>query len=160
MPIKHWSFSRNTPVALCSSGPPSTLLPAFSIPALSLILSSDAAQVILQDQRSILEVQFRLPTSLSDGIAFPHHQVQAPGTSAFMPQNRLHLILLLTIDHNGRRWSLLPFELFQPVEPFQVRDMKDRMDPPTLVKIGPFYPVFTPGRPQWGKNGVKLLAGC
>ena len=44
----------------------------------------------------------------------------------------------------------------------------------SLVKIGPFYPIFTLGKlalpsfyppsdaghPQGGKNGVKLLAGC
>ena len=125
----------NSPVASYSSEPPSTLLPVSSGPASALILDSDAAQVIFQDQRSISEMRFRLPASLSDGISLPHHQIQAPGSFALMPENRLHFILLLTIDHNGRRRSLLPFELFGPLEPFQVRYMEDRMDPPGWGKI-------------------------
>ena len=59
-------------------------------------------------------MRFRLPASLSDGISLPHHQIQAPGSFALMPENRLHFILLLTIDHYGRRRSLLPFELLGP----------------------------------------------
>ena len=41
-------------------------------------------------------MQFKLPTSLSDGITFPHHQIQAPGSFALVPENRLHFKLLDT----------------------------------------------------------------
>ena len=95
----------------------------------------DVAQVILQD---LLEEHLwrcdlgsQLADRSDDGITFPHHldTVICMGSLALMPKNRLHFILLLTIDHNGRRRSLLPFELLGPVEPFQVRYMEDRMDP-------------------------------
>ena len=99
----------NSLVASYSSEPPSTLLPVSSGPASALILDSDAAQVIFQDQRSILEMRFRLPASLSDGISLPHHQIQALGSFALMLENRLHFILLLTIDHHGRRPVSPPF---------------------------------------------------
>ena len=57
-------------------------------------------------------MRFRLPASLNDGITTsPHHQVQVPGAFALMLENRLHFILLLTVDHHGRRRSLLPFKL-------------------------------------------------
>ena len=75
-------------------------------------------------------MRFRLPASLSDGISLAHHQIQVPDSLALMPpENRLHFILLLTIDHYGRRRSLLPFELLRPLEPFEVRHMEDKMDP-------------------------------
>ena len=112
------SSATNAPMALCSSEPPSTLLPVPSILTLALILGSDVAQVIFQDHMSILEMRLRLLASLSDGKTFPHHQIQAPGSFALMPKNLLHFILLLTIDHYGRRWSLLLFELLGPMEPF------------------------------------------
>ena len=90
----------NSPGASYSSEPPSTLLPISSGPASALILDSNVAQVIFQNQRNISEMQFRLPASLSDGISLPHHQIQAPGSFALMPENRLHFILLLTFDHH------------------------------------------------------------
>ena len=110
----------NVPIALCSSEPPSNLLLGPSVPTSELILGPGAVQVILQDQRSISEMQFMLLASLNDGISFLHHQMQVAGSFALMPENRLHFILLLTIDHHGRSWSLLPVELPGSVEPFQV----------------------------------------
>ena len=80
-------------------------------------------------------MRFRLPARLSDGISLPHHQVQAPGSFALMPENRLHLILLLTFDHHGRWWLVLPFELLGPLKPFEVTHMEDRMDPPGWGKV-------------------------
>ena len=74
-------------VASYSSEPPSTLLLVPSIPMPLLILGSDVVQVIFQDQRSILEMRFRHPTSLSDGVFLPHHQIQAPGSFALMLEN-------------------------------------------------------------------------
>ena len=67
---------------------PSTLLPVSFVLALALILDSDAVQVIFQDQRSISEMRFRLPASLGDGISLPHHQTQALGSFALLPENR------------------------------------------------------------------------
>ena len=122
-------------MALCSSGTPSTLLPASFVLMSSLILSTDTVQVIFQDQRSISEMRFRLLASLSDGISLPHHQIQAPGSFALIPENRLHFILLLTIDHFGRRRFLLSFKLRGSEEPFQVRYMEERMDPLGWGKI-------------------------
>ena len=110
----------NAPEASITPRPPSTASLVSSGPLLALVLSTDAAQVILQDQRSIAEMRFRLPARLSDGISLPHHQVQTLGSFALMPENRLHFILLLTIDHYGRRRSLLPFELLGPLEPFEI----------------------------------------
>ena len=95
----------------------------------ALILGSDTAQEIFQDQRSISDMGFRLPGTLNDGISLLHHQIQVLGSFALMPENRLHFILLLTIDHYGKRWSFLPFELLGLLEPFQVQHMEDRMDP-------------------------------
>ena len=108
----------DAPMASYSSEPPSTLFAVPSVPILSLILRSNTAQVILQDQRSFWEMRFRLPASLNDGISLPHHQIQVPGSFALMLENRLHFILLLTIGHKRRRRSLLSFELLQPLEPF------------------------------------------
>ena len=84
-PNKHWSFSRKLVCGLILPEPPSPLLLVSSGPASALILDSDAAQVIFQNQRSISEMRFRLPASLSDGISLPHHQIQAPGSFALMP---------------------------------------------------------------------------
>ena len=109
----------NKPMASYSSEPLSTLFRVPSILVSALILGSNVAQVIFQDQRSISEMQFRLPTSLNDGISLPYHQIQAPGSFALMLENRLNFILLLTIDHYGRRRSLLPFELPRSVEPLR-----------------------------------------
>ena len=50
--------------------PPSTLFPVSSILTSALILGSDTAKVIFQDQRSMSEMRFRLLASLSDGISF------------------------------------------------------------------------------------------
>ena len=92
-----------------------------------LILGPDMVQVILEDQRSISEMRFRLPTSLRAGITFTHYDIQAPGSFALMLENHLHSILLLTIDHHGSGWSLLPFELPKLMKPFQVQYMEDRI---------------------------------
>ena len=97
----------NAPEASITPGPPSTASLVSSGPSSALILSTDVAQVILQDQRNIAEMRFRLPARLSDGISLPHHQIQTPGSFALMPENRLHFILLFSLDHHGR-WWLLP----------------------------------------------------
>ena len=122
-----------------SSGTPSSSPPAASIPLSPTYwrLSCDAAQIFLQDLRSVAEMRFRLPTSLSDGITFPQHLIETPGTGALMSQNRLHLKLLFTIDHNGWRWSLHPFKLLRPVVSLQTGYMKDRMNPPGWGQIQP-----------------------
>ena len=113
-----------------SSGTASISPPVTTIlPLLMSCQSRDAAQVVLQDLRSVAKMRFRLPTSLGDGTTFPQHLIEALGTCALMPQNRLHLKLLFTIDHNGWRWPLHPFELLRPVKSLQIRDMEDRMDP-------------------------------
>ena len=78
---------------------------------------------------------FKLLASRTDGISLPHHGIQALGSLALIPENRFHFILLLTINHHGRRRSLLPFELLGLLEPFEVRHMEDRMDPPSWGKI-------------------------
>ena len=99
----------------CSCGliipePPSTLLLVPSIPSVGVDPRlRHVTQVIFQDQRNISEMRFKLPAGLNDGISFPHHQIQTPGSFALMPENRLHFILLLTIDHYGRRRSSPPF---------------------------------------------------
>ena len=80
-------------------------------------------------------MRFKLPTRLSDGISLPHHQVQTPGSLALMLENRLHFILLFSLDHHGRWWLLLPFELLGLLKPFQVTDMEDRMDPSSSGKV-------------------------
>ena len=122
----------------------SSRTPSSSLPAASISLSPtywrlccDAAQIFLQDLRSIAEMRFRLPSSLSDGITFPQHLIETLGAKALMSQNHLHLKLLFTIDHNGWRWSLHPFKLLQPVVPLQIGYMKDRMNPPGWGQIQP-----------------------
>ena len=128
-------LATNAPLALCSSHPPSTLLLASFVLTSTLVLSPNEAQVLLQDQRSISNVRFRLPASLNDGITFPHHQIQTLGSFSLMLENWLHFILLLTIDHHGRRRPLLPFGFLGLVESFEVGDMKDRIDPPIWGQI-------------------------
>ena len=80
-------------------------------------------------------MQFWLPARLSDGISLPHHQVQTPGSLALMLENRLHFILLFSLDHHKRWWLLLPIEILGPLKLFQVIDMEDRMDPPSWGKV-------------------------
>ena len=125
----------NSPKASITPGPPSIASLVSSGPSSELILSTDVAQVILQDQRSIVEMRFMLLARLSDGISLPHPQVQTPGSLALMPENRLHFILLFSLDHHGRWWLFLPFKLLGPLKRFQATDMEDRMDPPSWGKV-------------------------
>ena len=62
------------------------------------------AQLILQDQKRISGVCLRFLASISDGATLPYHQIQALGTFNLTPRNHLHFILLLTMDHDARRW--------------------------------------------------------
>ena len=95
------------------------------------------AQIFLQDLRSVAEVQFRLLTCLGDGMTFPKHLIETLDTGALMSQNRLHLELLFTIDHNGSRWSPHPFKFLQPVVPLQIGYMQDKINPLSWGQIQP-----------------------
>ena len=81
-------------------------------------------------------MQFRILAGFNDGITFPHHQIQMPGSFSLIPKNRIHFILLLTIGHHQRRLSLLPFEFPRPVETVQIPDIKDKMD---LLGVDPIH---------------------
>ena len=79
-------------------------------------------------------MQFRLPKSHSYWMTFPEYLIEAPGSFALMPQNRLHLILLFSINHNWWRWLLRTTELLRTDISPHVGDMENWMNLPIWGK--------------------------